>query len=775
MRPHLNFKTKVVIWVGLLTLTSAGVMSLVSWFTSTTILADEITNRLLTVADIRQSQLSQYIDNVYDIMRTISSRYLIQYYMVQAQLGNLTQTEKDQGCKDLILALQVNRNILMLEIMEKNGTLFQVAKDGLDMNILSNITGDMESMESIPSVHLPDGTMYIGFEIQVINNSNLSETLGDMRILWDNRDLVEIISDNTGLDDSGSMQLVYRNVTNSSLRPVLESKQMNSFYDFGDCSKQSRVAKEIYFGGAQYLCTMLEVEQNPNWFLFAMVLLSEANKPVQRLKLLLIIGISGNMIFAVAISLLFAHFTVKPIRDLRAATIQFTKGNFTVRAPHHKTIFKDELSELKDAFNDMASQLNMLYADLERKVLERTNDLNSAKLEAEKANKTKSEFLGTISHELRTPLNGITGLSELLDDTNLDVHQKDMVTSIRECGEGLLRIVNDLLDFSKIESGRFSLRIGPLHLDHCIRSSMHPIRYEAKKKNILLEYIAGNDVPERILSDETRLRQIIIILLGNAVKFTNRGFVKILTHMVNGMLEIEVVDSGIGIHEDCTSKIFDSFSQVDSGSNRMYGGSGLGLSIAKLLVEIMGGKISVKSKVGAGSTFTIQLPVVVEDDNTKTDVSEMLNVETSQHYPLYILMAEDNIINVKVVKSMLHKLGYDDVDVAYNGQEAISAIRKKNNELLNDAGRPYDLIFMDIQMPIMSGVDATQNIRSDRVIKQPIILALTANTLASDREMCISVGMDDFLSKPIDLNTLSKVLQQYGKIVCEQRAPLKTN
>ena len=424
-------------------------------------------------------------------------------------------------------------------------------------------------------------------------------------------------------------------------------------------------------------------------------------------------------------------------------TLIFMTTTFAVAARHaaarHLQVLGEKLA---------AEHAALMHAETAREMEER------ARLAAEAASLTKTRFLATMSHEMRTPLNAVIGFNNLLLDLGLAPRERQLAELAQQSGESLLQLINDILDLSKIESGHLALEPLVFEPRAVVREAVAMVERQAAAKG--LELVCEVQAPGGLRGDPSRLRQILVNLLSNAVKFTERGRVTVRCWPVTGegeaeWLRFEVADTGIGIAESLQSRLFQPFTQAEASTTRRFGGTGLGLAICRELASLMGGSISLASSPGAGATFRVELPFapVPVAEWPRAPAPDSVP-EPGAARPCRVLLAEDNAVNQIMAREMLKRLGCQ-VDVVGNGREAVEAW----------ARLPYDLVFMDCDMPVLDGFDACREIRrrEDGDTHVPVV-AITAAAIAGDREKCLAAGMDDYLAKPVRLHEMQAVLER---------------
>jgi signal transduction histidine kinase/CheY-like chemotaxis protein len=477
----------------------------------------------------------------------------------------------------------------------------------------------------------------------------------------------------------------------------------------------------------------------------------------------------GLLLFVIVllVSAAIARFTIRilarPLGTLEAGIISIRNGSLE---PIQVSKTGDEIEFLGESLNDMIQALANSQRELreqqgllEKRIKERTEQLEEAMRGAQAANEAKSDFLANVSHELRTPMNGVIGMLDLVLEGHLTPEQGEQLQTAQSCAYSLLMLLNDLLDLSKIEAGKMTFEKIPFDVrvmvDECIKAH-HP---RAVQNRTELRAETSPDVPEQILGDPLRIRQILSNLISNAVKFTQAGSVDVhvegrVASQGEFRLQFRVQDNGTGIPADKLALIFDKFTQADGSVSRKYGGTGLGLAITRKLVEMHRGEIDVQSEVGQGTTFIVKLPcdIAIDEAGSGKSIERLPAASADTAMSLVrILVVEDNQVNQKVVTTVLRKRGFS-IEVACDGTEALAKLEQSS---------AFDLILMDVQMPVLDGLEATRLIRKDPRWKGLPIVAMTAHAMSGDKERCLEAGMNGYISKPVHPSQLLETVDGY--------------
>jgi signal transduction histidine kinase/CheY-like chemotaxis protein/HPt (histidine-containing phosphotransfer) domain-containing protein len=504
-----------------------------------------------------------------------------------------------------------------------------------------------------------------------------------------------------------------------------------------------------------------------NWQLIVVAPESDFTKQVIQARKVALLALAGLISLGGVLAFLVARGLSGQFQLLNASATAVGAGQ--VPGVQQKTGFR-EVHHLSKVLHDSARSLHASTREihekneqlreaalmLEERVRQRTAELAASREEALAAVKAKAGFLAVMSHEIRTPLNGVVGMSHLLRETPLTSGQQEMLGVLEVSSEQLLSVVDDILDFSRIESGKLALENNAFDLRAAIRQAHDILMLRAQEKGLHLSLHIAADVPKVVMGDITRLRQVLINLLSNAIKFTHQGEVTLRVWQEPSaegtMLSFSVSDTGVGIRQERIGELFQPFAQGDTSITRVYGGTGLGLMICKHLVEMMGGHITVNSQPGAGSTFRFTIRSAAADP-ALLPVAQASELPRASHQQR-VLVVDDNLINLKVASAMLQRLGYEHQAVT-SGRQALDATKLAMRE-----GRPYALVLLDSHMPDLDGIATARSLQAQWGPQTPVMIGVSASSLGEDRQRCLEAGMADYLPKPLDLEQLAHTLRR---------------
>jgi len=739
-------------------------------------LEEAIFAHLSTTAQSRGNHIETFLEANKESIKQLSKSIVIEQFLLAGEQDADYGQKLNNALRRLETTAQVRKHIYEIFVLNKDGEIITSSDTG---KIGTDRSTDIYFLGAKNGPFIKDaycsettGKKALAFSAP-IKDSETQELLGVIAAKANLNTLDRIVTDKTGLGKTGEIYLVNkygymitpsRFIKDTFLKQKVDTENTKRFVEdvrkFGTEPHLHKAAVYTDYRGVKVLGTHDHIH-DMQWCLCAEMDEEEALGPLAAIKLIFIVIFCAATCIVWSIGSLISRAISAPIHNLHRGAEIIGRGNLDYKVG---TDSKDEIGRLSRAFDQMTEDLKETTTSIDtlnKEIAERQQAeeaLKEAKeradmlaREAQEASKAKSEFLANMSHEIRTPMNAVIGFSQILAEEELTDEQKGYADIIQDSGKDLLNLIDDILDLSKVEAGKIDIEIIDCSLTELLAAIESLVGPEIKVKGLDFEVAAGDGLPTQIRTDPTRLRQCLLNLINNAIKFTEQGHVYVNVSLQEiddkPFIRFDVEDTGIGIPEDKQKAVFEPFTQADGSTTRKFGGTGLGLSIAKELAGLLGGELTVASEVGKGSVFSLTIPAGL--DVTKQPFLDRHNIAghlpreqdgpEQQRFSGHVLVAEDSKTSQKLIKSLLARLGLD-VTIAENGKEAVDKALTTR----------FDLIFMDIQMPKMNGYKATKMLRK-KGITTPIV-ALTAYAMRGDDAKCIEAGCDDYMLSLIHIS-----------------------
>ncbi len=713
----------------------------------------QVQSQLSALAKSKSAQVFSIIEQDLERINLIASRTQMRHSLIEIE------NNPDDSGQNLIMLTNILEDasksvsaIRSIDILNLDG---MVVASSVNNNIGKNDSNNATFFNALENSYQGEfneddnGKRFYTLSMPLLNpNSTDSEAIGVVRVEISLMRLMSVLEDYVGLGETGETLLI----SNEGEKVIL----LNSFRIDRNEMLLDNIARmlnanksfkpEDTFESNNFLAHAKVPLDRKNWHIIALINTEEVLEPFHTLYIY-ILFFSLFLILAGCFFIVYGiNHSFKNIRKLAEGAQRFGEGNLDYRVDISE---KDEVGMLSLHFNNMANHISSQIETITKSKTE----LEKAKMKVESANLSKSQFLANMSHEIRTPINSITGFLQLLKDTPLNTDQNNYVKLMQSSSDTLLSVINDILDISKIESGKLELERIDFDLKETIKNAVFSLSAKVNEKNLKLDISLEENLPQYVVGDPTRLKQIIINMVSNAIKFTKNGEIQVSVSIDKSAVSSEYIkflikDTGIGMTNETLIKLFKPFMQADSSSARMYGGTGLGLTICKAYVEAMGGTIQVKSEMGKGSEFSFIVPLSNSSHDFISSPVSTVTSSSANNEKIKILLVEDNEVNCIFVTKLLQLHGLV-CDIAVNGEDALNACSAKN----------YDLIFMDCHMPVMDGYETTRKIRAlEGNRRHTRIIAMTACAMEDDRQKCIDAGMDDYISKPVKFDMIYQVI-----------------